>query len=155
MLWASHLCWAQLGLEQGVQPPPAFPAWAQGWAALAGYLDTAGNLFNSPWKLRKWCEGRFECAGHRFLLCFTMQVPAAWATTSTPPRDNLQWVISWLRRASVQGAAEAGGCDVLCPQPLLAAYGKKSLLFAWVIAEPVAAPAGVLQNVQEKGESQN
>lgn len=54
-LWTSHLCWAQLALRQGVQPPPALPAWAQGWAALAGCLDTAGNLFifNSPWELSK------------------------------------------------------------------------------------------------------
>lgn len=43
---------------------------------------------------------------------------------------------------------------MLCPQPLLTTYGEKSL-FARVIAEPVAAPAGVLQDVQEEGESQN
>lgn len=54
----------------------------------------------------------------------------------------------------MRGAAEAGSCAVLCPQPLLTTYGEKSL-FARVIAEPVAAPAGVLQDVQEEGESQN
>lgn len=47
-----------------------------------------------------------------------------------------------------------GAALCFAPSPSSPPTGEKSL-FARVIAEPVAAPAGVLQDVQEEGESQN